>query len=110
MGSSMYCPKASPLNDPALKLPTQRENAVPFEDEGDNDGVVTTHRQIFGKPLALIMCDHVDVLGRYRRTSLIDEKVIDSGLLTSGAEFGDDEFFGMLVRIGEKLAEMVRTA
>ena len=110
MTSSMYSPKSSPLNDAALKLPTQRDIAVPFEDEGDNDGVVTTHRQIFGTPLALVMCDHVDVLGRYRRTSLLDHKVIDPGLLTSGAEFGDDEFFALLVRIGTKLAEMVRSA
>ena len=52
---------------------------------------------------------YVDVLGRYRRASLIDEKVIDPGLLTSGADFGDDEFFGLLVRIGERIAEMVMT-
>ena len=59
--------------------------------------------------VGLVIGDHVDVLGRYRRASLIDEKVIDPGLLTSGADFGDDEFFGLLVRIGERIAEMVMT-
>ncbi len=58
----------------------------------------------------LVVGDHVDVLGRYRRSSLVDEKVIDPGLLTSGAEFGDDEFFGLLLRVGDRIANMVKLA
>ncbi len=98
-----------PLDDLTLRLPSQRSIALPPADAGDNDGIVTTHRQVFGELIGLVIGDHVDVLGRYRRASLIDEKVIDPGLLTSGAEFGDDEFFGLLVRIGERIAEMVMT-
>ena len=96
------------LDDIALRLPTQRNFRLPSIDAGDNDGVVSTDCQVLGELIGVVIGDHVDVLGRYRRSSLIDAKVIDPGLLTSGAEFGDDEFFGLLVRIGERLASAMR--
>ncbi len=94
------------LDEPALRLAAQREIALPRIDELDNDGVVTTKRQVLGELIGVIVGDHVDVLSRYRRSSLIDDKVIDPGLLTSGAEFGDDEFFELLLRVGDRIARV----
>jgi hypothetical protein len=102
-----HAPAAS-LDDPALRLPSQRDFALPKVGEGDNDGIVTTQRQVFGELIGVVIGDHVDVLGRYRRTSLVDDKVIDPGLLTSGAEFGDDEFFSLILRIGERIARAIQ--
>jgi pimeloyl-ACP methyl ester carboxylesterase len=107
--SSFPQPPAAPLDDAGLRLPSQRGIRLPPIDAGDNDGVVNTQRQILGETIGVVVGDHADVLGRYRRSSLIDEKVIDPGLLTSGADFGDDEFFGLLLRIGERIARMVNT-
>jgi pimeloyl-ACP methyl ester carboxylesterase len=107
--SSFPRPPTAALDDPSLRLPSQRNIRLPPIDAGDNDGVVNTQRQVLGEVIGLVVADHADVLGRYRRSSLIDEKVIDPGLLTSGADFGDDEFFGLLLRIGERIAQMVST-
>jgi pimeloyl-ACP methyl ester carboxylesterase len=107
-GASPDSPVAA-LEDPRLRLPSQRSLVLPPLDGGDNDGIVTTHRQIFGELIGVVVGDHVDVLGRYRRVSMVDEKVIDPGLLTSGAEFGDDEFFALLLLLGNRIAEMVKT-
>jgi pimeloyl-ACP methyl ester carboxylesterase len=98
------------LDDLALRLPSQRDVVLSPIDAGDNDGVVTTQRQVLGQPIALVVGDHLDVLGRYRRVSLVDGRMIDPGLLTSGAEFGDDEFFGLLLRIGDRIAPLVSSA
>jgi pimeloyl-ACP methyl ester carboxylesterase len=105
--ASSSLPVASSLGDLALRLPSQRSIGLPPIDDGDNDGVVTTRNQVLGELIGVVVGDHVDVLGRYRRSSLVDGKVIDPGLLTSGAEFGDDEFFGLLLRIGDRIASMV---
>jgi pimeloyl-ACP methyl ester carboxylesterase len=107
--SSLSQPPPAALDDLALRLPSQRGILLPPIDAGDNDGIVTTQRQVLGELIGVVVGDHVDVLGRYRRDSLVDEKVIDPGLLTSGAEFGDDEFFALLLRIGERIAQMVST-
>ena len=93
--------------DKRLRLPTQRSFSLPAIDPGDNDGVVTTQRQVLGKLIGLVIGDHVDVLGRYRRVSLVDGKLIDPGLLTSGAVFDDDEFFSLLLTVGSKIAETI---
>jgi hypothetical protein len=94
------------LDDITLRLPSQRAIVLPKISETDNDGVVTTERQVLGELTGVVVGDHVDVIGRYRRASLIDGKVIDPGLLTSGAQFGDDEFFGLISRIGERIAQV----
>jgi pimeloyl-ACP methyl ester carboxylesterase len=101
--ASVHPPSSRALDDLSLRLPSQQSIGLPPLDAGDNDGVVSSQRQVLGEVTAVIVGDHVDVLGRYRRTSLVDEKVIDPGLLTSGAEFGDDEFFELLLRIGERI-------
>jgi pimeloyl-ACP methyl ester carboxylesterase len=94
---------------PTLRLPSQASIALPPIDGGDNDGVVSSVRQVSGTPLAVVIGDHVDVLGRYRRESLVDGKVVDPGLLTSGADFGDREFFGLIDRIADRLATSIRS-
>jgi hypothetical protein len=97
------------LDDVALRLPSQSSIELPPLDDADNDGVVTTSRQVLGELIGVVIGDHVDVLGRYRRASLVDGKIIDPGLLTSGADFGDDDFFGMLLRIGDRIATSILT-
>src|SRR6185312_12876621 len=94
---------ASSLAARELRLGPQASLPLPPIDPGDNDGVVSTLRQVAGEPLAVVLGDHVDVLGRYQRASLLDGKVIDPGLLTSGARFGDDEFFALLDRVASRL-------
>jgi pimeloyl-ACP methyl ester carboxylesterase len=101
-------PPGARFDDPTLRLRPQGEVTLPPIELGDNDGVVSTDRQVLGELTGLVIGDHVDVLGRYRRTSLIDAKVIDPGLLTSGADFGDDEFFALLLRVGERVARVMQ--
>lgn len=108
--SSLPSAPAAPLDNLSLRLPSQRALVLPPVEAGDNDGVATTQRQVLGELIGLVVGDHVDVLGRYRRSSLVDGKVIDPGLLTSGAEFGDDEFFALLLRVGERIALMVHSS
>jgi pimeloyl-ACP methyl ester carboxylesterase len=100
--------RVSPLlDDSSLRLPSQRGVVLPPIDAGDSDGVASTQRQVLGELLGVVVGDHVDVLGRYRRTSLVDGKTIDPGLLTSGAEFGDDEFFALLARVADRIAKAI---
>jgi pimeloyl-ACP methyl ester carboxylesterase len=107
VASSSHAKSPAALDDLAHRLPTQRALLLPAIADGDNDGVVTTQRQVLGELIGVVVGDHVDVLGRYRRTSLVDGKVIDPGLLTSGAEFGDNEFFELLLRIGNRIAQSI---
>jgi pimeloyl-ACP methyl ester carboxylesterase len=92
-------------SDPSL-LPDPGD---PIEDRA-NDGVVNTNRQVFGKFAGLVLADHGDVLGRYRRVDVLDGKVTDPGLLTSGASFGDDEFFALLRMIARGIAGVMKEA
>jgi pimeloyl-ACP methyl ester carboxylesterase len=62
----------------------------------ESDGVVNTNRQVAGTFAGLVYADHCDVFGRYRRTDPFDNGVLDPGLLTSGANFGDDQFFKLI--------------
>lgn len=73
----------------------------------DNDGVVNTDRQWDGSAGGLVgrvIGDHGDVLGLYRRNDPVDGSVIEAGLLTSGARFGDDQFFTMIGMIADGIA------
>jgi hypothetical protein len=65
---------------------------------------------VFGEFACLVLGDHGDVLGRYRREDRLDGSVLDPGLLTSGANFGDDEFFALLGVIAGGIAEVIRKA
>jgi hypothetical protein len=73
-----------------------------------NDGVVNTNRQVYGAFAGLVLADHCDVLGRYRRADAIDHSVLDPGLLTSGANFQDDQFFALLRLIANGIASQWR--
>lgn len=77
-------------------------------DGAANDGVVTTLRQLDGHVAAFVAADHADVIGRYRRTSLVDGKTFDGGLLTSGASFGDDQFFDLIGVVASCLDRAIR--
>jgi hypothetical protein len=107
--TTLPAPRASepPLTNVDLRLPSQREARFPVIDERQNDGVVTSTRQCAGETIAVVLADHADVIGRYRRYSLADDLVIDPGLLTSGADFGDDTFFEMIRRIARRLAPVI---
>jgi hypothetical protein len=62
-----------------------------------NDGVVNTERQVFGHFAGLVVGDHADVIGRYRRADLTTkDQNLDDGLLTSGAHFRDPQFFDLI--------------
>jgi hypothetical protein len=77
----------------------------PAIDARSNDAVVNTTRQVDGTFAGLVVGDHGDVLGRYRRSDLLDRRsVIDPGLLTSGACFHDDQFFAVLELIARGIA------
>jgi hypothetical protein len=79
----------------------------------DNDGVVSTDRQVDchgpnASFAGLVLADHGDVIGLYRRTDPLaadpgDPRrgVIEPGLLTSGSKFGDDEFFRLLALVAK---------
>jgi hypothetical protein len=75
----------------------------------DSDGVVNTDRQIDrdgdAKLAGLVIGDHGDVLGLYQRADPVDKKDIQPGLLTSGADFGDDQFFEMLGLIAQGILQ-----
>jgi hypothetical protein len=77
-------------------------------DGRSNDGVVNTMRQVRGTLGALVVGDHGDVIGRYRRVDPLDQEPIDPGLLTSRANFGDDHFFALLAQIASELAKVIR--
>jgi hypothetical protein len=69
--------------------------------------VVNTNRQVFGTFAALVLADHGDVLGRYRRTDPFDGSILDPGLLTSGAAFEDDQFFALLRLVARGIADAI---
>jgi pimeloyl-ACP methyl ester carboxylesterase len=80
---------------------------------GDSDGVVDTDRQVDlgGTFAGLVLADHGDVVGRYRRTDpLRDGEMIDPGLLTSGARFDDESFFRLLDLVARGIAGVVRAS
>jgi hypothetical protein len=74
---------------------------LPAFDLTANDGVINAVRQLLMTRAqqapalaALVIADHADVLGHYdRRSPLAAEVCQQQGLLRSGANFGDDEFF-----------------
>jgi pimeloyl-ACP methyl ester carboxylesterase len=80
----------------------------PAIDARSNDGVVNTTRQVDGAFAGLVVGDHADVLGRYRRRDEFDKETIDPGLLTSGANFGDEQFFAFIRLIANIIATNAR--
>jgi hypothetical protein len=100
-------PPAIELGDSVVRVasdPTRLPASAFALDPRGNDGVVNTDRQVFGTLAALVLGDHGDVIGRYRRTDPLDDSILDSGLLTSGADFGDEQFFHLTGVVGRLIA------
>lgn len=81
-----------------------------------NDGIVDTCRQVLpvtietvtdelDRVAALVIADHIDVVGYYRGAA-----GSDNGFLTSGSEFGDAEFESLYAAIAEELAVSIAEA
>jgi hypothetical protein len=86
-----------------------------------NDGVVNSARQLINPQdpdelAAIVVGDHFDVLGHYDRTAWVTdpktgeekEETIVSGLLHSGSEFRDTQFFALMDQVSALLAALVR--
>ena len=85
-------------------------NVLPTIDAGSNDGLVNTDRQVDGQLAGLVVADHGDVIGRYRRNDPVDGRVLDPGLMTSEAAFGDAEFIAFLACIAERIGGAITQA
>jgi hypothetical protein len=81
--------------DPAT-LPSSMNDLPPEA----NDGVVNTARQIDagGTYGGIVIADHADVIGSYRRFDA-QGRLIEPGLLTSAARFGDEQFSRLLALV-----------
>jgi hypothetical protein len=81
----------------------------------DNDGVVNTARQVdLDGPNATfagaVLGDHGDVIGLYDRTDPATGRLIEPGLLTSGADFGDDQFFDLVGLVARGIVSALHRA
>lgn len=87
---------------------------VPSFDLSVNDGLVNTVRQLLVTRAqqehalaAVVIADHADVLGHYdRRSPFAPEVCEQGGLLRSGANFGDDEFFHLWGLVAAQIASI----
>lgn len=91
---------------------------IPQEiDAAINDGIVNSARQLIDPTdpqelAAVVIADHFDVVGHYDRTIWVTDpqtgeenpQRVVSGLLHSGSEFRDNEFFALFHQIGACLA------
>jgi hypothetical protein len=88
----------------------------PILDPAVNDGVVNSVRQLIdpsdpNELAGLVVADHFDVIGHYDRalfvtdpkTGALTEKELVAGLLHSGSQFRDDQFFSLIDRIAEAM-------
>jgi hypothetical protein len=86
-------------------------------DAAVNDGVVNTVRQLIDPSdphelEAIVVADHFDVVGHYDRsvwitdprTGLESERAQVAGLLHSGSQFRDDQFFELMQRLADVIA------
>ena len=99
-------PPEFPADPPAMKS----KHVLPTIDAGSNDGIVNTERQVDGQLTGLVIADHGDVIGRYRRKDPVDGRVLDPGLMTSEAAFGDTEFIAFLACIADRIAGAITQA
>jgi hypothetical protein len=92
---------------------------IPLEvDAIINDGVVNSARQLIdpadaSELAAVVVADHFDVVGHYDRSSWVtdpqtgDEQLqtVVNGLLHSGSEFRDNEFFELFHAISDCISQ-----
>jgi pimeloyl-ACP methyl ester carboxylesterase len=90
---------------------------LPMEIDGAiNDGVVNSARQLIAgddrdELAAIVIADHLDVIGHYNRSMWVtdpktgeeSERPQIAGLLHSGSDFRDDQFFELIDRICEAM-------
>jgi hypothetical protein len=86
---------------------------LPAFDSSINDGVVNATRQLLltrGVPEQSLAClaiaDHADVVGCYDRPSVLAEGSPSMGMMCSGANFGDDQFFQLWGLIAQRIASV----
>lgn len=90
-----------PYPSPASSMHDEIQKQLPFElDSTTNDGIVPTLSQIYGKPSAVVVADHLDVVGQFRYSG--GDRLSD--WLPSGSRF-DESRFRM---IWQNVAETVR--
>ena len=100
------------LRDPALCIVNRPELLPMHIDAASNDGIVNTIRQLIdpqsSEELAsVVVADHFDVVGHYdKELWVVDPETGKehlaakrSGLLHSGSEFRDDQFFELMRRV-----------
>lgn len=89
------------------------KGALPELTHSSSDGIVDTCRQVLPvtdasasgeleRVVALVIADHIDVIGYYRGAS---ER--DAGFLTSGSDFGDAEFKALYAAIAREVAAAI---
>jgi hypothetical protein len=86
-------------------------------DAGTNDGIVNSGRQLIrpddpNELVAVVLADHFDVIGHYDRTVFVadehgneSKRDLTSGLLHSGNQFRDDQFFELWRRVAQTICE-----
>jgi hypothetical protein len=105
-------------HDDSSKLIARSPSLLPpILDPAVNDGVVNSMRQLIDPSdpdelAGLVVADHFDVIGHYDRamfvtdpkTGEMNEKELVAGLLHSGSQFRDDQFFTLIDRMAEAMA------
>lgn len=110
---------ARALRDPARVISASPQLLPRQVDAALNDGVVNSARQLIdpadpNELAAVVVADHFDVVGHFDRTLWVtdpkngDEKPVNvvSGLLHSGSEFRDNQFFALIDRLSGCLAPL----
>jgi hypothetical protein len=105
------------LRDPKRVIAASDDLAPDTADAFINDGVVNSARQLIdpgesSELAAVVIADHFDVVGHYDRTIWVtdpdsgDERPQDliSGLVHSGSQFRDNEFFRLFEGISACIA------
>lgn len=109
------------LSDPSKVISASPDLLPQQVDAALNDGVVNSVRQLIDPAdaqelEAVVIADHFDVIGHFDRTLWVtdpktsDEKPVNvvSGLLHSGSEFRDNQFFALVDRVGACLAPLLQ--
>jgi len=107
------------LRDPRRVITASAHLLPPQVDAALNDGVVNSARQLVDPTdpdelASVVIADHFDVVGHFDRTLWVtdpktsEEKAVPvvSGLLHSGSEFRDNQFFALIDRLSGCLAPL----
>ncbi|MEY4575587.1 MAG: hypothetical protein RL701_290 [Pseudomonadota bacterium] len=108
------------LRDPQRVITANPELVPQYVDGALNDGVVNSARQLIdpsdpNELAAVVVADHFDVIGHYDRSFWVTDartghehaQTIVSGLLHSGSEFRDSQFFALIDRLCAELAPLL---